>query len=441
MKSLRSLFIGSALALALVANVARAADESPFKFEFHGFVVGSLYMQDQILNSGQGSGLPLAAPRPSLELPQPGVATSKSGTFVGADVRQVRPIFVITGPEALGATPKAHFEFDLFGNPNAGALGYESPNVRLRQAYAELKWGNTTLDAGQHSAQLLLAQIPTTVAHITNPVAYGAGLIGWRTIGFRATHAIPMEGLKLELAAEVSHGKWADATGAAFPGNVMPGNAPDAISLAWSSNMPQLVGRVKIDGKAGDFSFMGYVAGSYEKINLKGFGNSVNPNGVTLQDGSVKTDLNSYAGTLGGRFAYYPVALNFQVETGRGTAPMIGSMLQFGDIGELGYYAELGVNIIKEISIWGIYGASSLDKNDLQNWANLAGANLTVATTTLKSDNQLFGGMFRVMDGGYALAAEYYQYKTKYLLGTRAAPAGTDSTSAYQFIVSGGYFF
>ena len=437
MKSLRSLFIGSALALALVANVARAADESPFKFEFHGFVVGSVYMQDQIFNSGQGSGILIAAPRPGLELPQPGVATSKSGTFVAADVRQVRPIFVITGPEAFGAKPKAHFEFDLFGNQNAGALGYESPNVRLRQAYAELKWGNTTLDAGQHSAQLLLAQIPTTVAHITNPVAYGVGLIGWRTIGFRVTHAIPMEGLKLELAAEISHGKWADAN--AVTG--FPGNDPTQISLAWSSNMPQVVGRVKVDGKAGDFSWMAYVGGAYEKINLKGFGNSVNPNGVTLQDGSVKTGLDSYAGTLGGRFAYYPVALNFQVETGRATAPMIGSMLQFGDINELGYYAEVGVNLIKEVSIWGIYGASSLDKKDLQNWANLAGTALTVANTTLKSDNQLFGGMLRVMDGGYALVAEFYSYRTKYLLGNLATPGGTDSTSAYQFIVSGGYFF
>ena len=154
------------LGVTTAAVPARAADESPFKFEFHGFVAGSLYMQNQTFITGQGSGLLVAAPRPGLELPIPGSATSKSGTFVGADVRQVRPIFVITGPEALGAKPKAHFEFDLFGNQNAGALGYESPNVRLRQAFAELRWGNTTFDAGQHSAQLLLAQIPVTIAQV-----------------------------------------------------------------------------------------------------------------------------------------------------------------------------------------------------------------------------------------------------------------------------------
>ncbi len=435
MKTLRSLFTAALIpALAFTAAPARAADESPFKFEFHGFVVGSLYMQDQTFLLGQGSGLVMAAPRPSLELPQPGVATSKSGTFLGGDVRQVRPIFVITGPEALGAKPKAHFEFDLFGNQNAGAIGYESPNIRLRQAYAELKWGNTTFDAGQHSAQLLLGQIPASVAHITNPVAYGAGLIGWRTIGFRVTHAIPMDAFKLELGAEISHGKWADATG-------FPGNQPDQISLAWASSTPQFVGRVKADGKSGDLKWMGWVAGSYESVNLKGFGDSVAPAGVTLQDGSVKTSLTSYAVTGGGNLSYDPVTLMFQVYTGRATGPLAGTTLQFGDIGDLGYWAQLGVNATKQISIWGIFGGSSANKDDLQNWINTAGTPRTVANTTLRSDNQMFGGMLRFMDGGYALAAEYYTYTTKYLLGTLAAPAGTTSTSAYQFLVSGGYFF
>ncbi len=457
-KTLRSLFTAALmLALASTAAPARAADESPFKFEFHGFVVGSLYLQDQTFLGGQGSGLMFTAPRPSLEMPQPAPTTTKSGTFLAGDVRQTRPIFVVTGPEALGAKPKAHLEFDLFGNSNAGALGYESPNLRLRQAFAELKWGNTTLDAGQHSAQILLAQIPTSVAHITNPVAYGAGLIGWRSIGFRVTHAIPMEAFKLELAAEVSHPKWNDVlsgtacglsanTSPSEPGCALPGNAPTQISLAWASSMPQLVGRVKAEGKAGDFSWMGWVAGSYEKIDLKGFGSTVAPTGVTLQDLSVETGLTSYAGIVGGRFGYSPVALNFQLYTGRGTGPLAGSMLQFGDIGDFGYYVEVGVNATKQFSIWGIVGGSAVDKEDLQNWVNTpasptAGGSLTAANTTLRSDNQLFGGMLRYMDGGYAFAAEYYTYTTKWLLGNLAAPLGTTSTSAYQFIVSGGYFF
>ncbi len=440
MNPLRSPCIASALALAFTAVPVRAAEESPFKFEFHGFVVASLYMQNQTFLFGQGSGLLIAAPRPSLQLPQPGVATSKSDTFVGGDVRQVRPIFVMYGPDAWGAKPKAHLEFDLFGNSNPRAFGYEAPNVRLRQAYAELKWGNTTLDAGQHSAQLILAQIPTSVAHMTNPVTFGAGLLGWRTISFRATHTLPMEGWKLELAGEISHGKWEDATAA---GAAFPGNQPDQISFAWASSMPQLVGRVKADGQAGDLSWMGWLGGCYESIDVKGFGSSNNPDGVTLQDKSVKRSFGSYALVVGGRFAYAPVALKGQFYTGRATAPLTGSTLQFGDIGDIGYWAEVGVNLTSQISLWGIHGGSSVDEKDLQNWLGPRPPELPLAPadTTLRKGNQLLGGMLRFMDGGYAFAAEYYRYTTKYLLGNLAAPGGTSSSSAYQFLVSGGYFF
>ena len=443
MKNLRSLFtVALILALAFMAAPARAADESPFKFEFHGFVVGSVYLQNQTFATGQGSGLLIAAPRPGLELPIPGSATSKSDTFFGADVRQSRPIFVITGPQALGGTPKGYFEADFFGDPNLSALGYEMPNLRLRQAYAEIKWGNTTLDAGQHSAQLLVAQIPTTMAHITNPVTYGAGLVGWRSVGVRFFQTFPLDAWKLELGLEACEPKWLDIAGT----TVFPGNAPNLISLAWDSSMPQFVGRLKLDGKAGDASLTFYAAGSVEKVNLKGFGNSVNPDGVTLQDGTVKTDLTSWVAEGGLRFSY-PItpdnvlSVNGQVYTGRGTGPLAGTMLQFGDIGDFGFYVEAGISIIKPLSIWGIFGSSAANKDDLQNWANLAGANLTVANTTLKSDNQLIGAMLRYMDGGYAIGAEFYTYNTKYLLGNLAAPGGTESTSAYQVLASLGYFF
>jgi hypothetical protein len=435
-KALRSLLLGSVLALALASTTARSA-ESPFKFEFHGFVVGTLYMQDEVFLTGQGSGLLMAAPAPANNLPRPGVATDKKSTFVGGDARQLRPIFVVTGPDAFGAKAKAHLEFDLFGNPNAGALGYESPNVRLRQAFGELKWGNTSLDAGQHSAQLLLAMIPTSLAHITNPVTFGAGLLGWRTIGFRVLHAMPMEGFKLELGAELSHGKWADASAA----GVFPLNAPNGISLAWASSMPQIVGRVKADGKADDLTWMGWVAGSYEAINLKGFGNTVAPNGVTLQDGTNKKDIASWAVTAGGKFDYMPVTLALQFYTGRGTAPIAGTTLQFGDIADMGGWAQLGFFATKQISLWAIGGYSAADKKDLQNWLNPAGANLSIAATTIRKDNTMLGGMARYADGGYQFAVEFYNYSTTYLTGNIANGGGEKGSSAYQVLVSGGYFF
>jgi hypothetical protein len=429
----------SLLALALVA-VNASAQEGP-KFEFHGFVVGTMYVQDQVFANGQGSGLLVSAPAPANHLKRPGVATDKTGMFLGGDARQTRPIFVLTGPKAFGATPKAWLEFDLFGNPNPGALGYESANLRLRQAYGELKWGNTTIDVGQHSAQLILAFIPETLAHITNPVTFGAGLYGWRTIGVRAMHAIPMEGMKLTLAAELSHPHWADANAAAFPGGTDPGNTPQTISLAWASSMPQIVARVMADGKSGNLTWMGWVAGSYESIDLKGFGSSVAPNGVTLQDGSVKKGLASYAVTAGTQLTFMPVTLKAQLSTGRGTAPMAGSMLNFGDINDLGYWAQVGVYATPQVSIWGIYGASTLNKKDLQNWGNPAGTVLTEATTGLRQANAVYGGMLKFMDAGYAFALEYYANSTDWLLGNIAAPGGTKNTTASQILLSGGYFF
>lgn len=439
MKATRSTLLASLVASTLVGDWARAADAAPAgpRFELHGFVVGSIYTQDQAFLFGQGSGLLMAAPAPSNELPVPGSATSRSDTLLGGDVRQTRFVLALTGVEALGARPKAHLEFDLFGNANGGALGYESPNVRLRQAYAELKWGNTTLDVGQHSAQLLLAQIPATVAHVTNPVAYGAGLLGWRTIGARVLHAVPLDAIRLELGLEVSHGKWADASGA----TVFPGNTPSAISLAWASGTPQVVGRVKADGKAGGLSWMGWVAGSWESIDLKGFGSSVAPNGVTLQDGSVERTVASWAATAGGNLTFAPVTLMFQGYTGRATGPLAGTVLQFGDVGDRGFWAQLGVNATRQLSAWAIYGTSAADEEDLQRWANPTGADLTVATTTLRKDNAVYGGMLRYMEGGYALAAEYYAYSTRWLVGNLANDRGTTSTSAYQLLLSGGYFF
>jgi hypothetical protein len=420
-KALRSLLIASLLATATTA----VAEESPWKFEFHGFVVGTLYMQDQTFLLGQGNGLTYTAPAPSNQLPRPGVATDKSGTFLGGDVRQTRFIFNMSGPDAFGAKAKAHLEFDLFGNSNGGGLGYESPNPRLRQAFGQLTWGATSLDFGQHSADLLLAFIPATLSHITNPVTFGAGLLGWRTIGVRASHTVKTDAAAIELAGELVHGKWADAAGT----TVYPGNAPNQISLAWSTGVPKIGARVKASGKAGNLSWMGFVAGAYEGIDLKGLGSTQNPAGVTLADGSVKTSISSYAAVVGTQLTFAPVTLQAQFYTGRGTYPLAGNLLQPGDIGDMGYYAQVGVFATKEISLWGVYGASSSDKTDVRKWGGS------------RSDNSVYGGMLRFMDAGYGIGLEYYANKTTWLTGTFAAPGADVKTDAYQVSLSGGYFF
>ena len=457
MKALRSLLIASLLAVATTAS----AQGSPFKFEFHGFVTGSTYMEDQVFVTGIGQGLMLGAPSPANHLPiqvaPPGTVTTKSGTFLGGDIRQSRWIFAMSGPQVMGgATPKAYFEGDFFGMTAPGGLGYESAIPRIRQAFAELNWGNTQFQVGQYSAQLLLAQIPASIAHIANPPTFGAGTLGWRPIGLRLIHAIPMDGFKIELAAELAQSKWNDvgqSLGAQLGGDnggapAPINNTPGAVPMGWASGMPQVDARVQVIGKSGGFSYQGYVAAYYESVNLKGFGDTNRSGtpaapGVVLQDGTRKTSVSPFVAELGGKFNFAPVTLAFNAYTGKATGPLAGAMLQWGDIKDVGAWGQLGADLTKEFSLWVLYGFSSPDKKDVQNWVNLAGANLTEFNSGLRGDNSVIGAMAKYQEGGYALSLEYYGYSTKYLTGNLAPgnSIGTKSESAYQVLLTGGYFF
>jgi hypothetical protein len=431
-KALRSLLLASLFAVAAVANTARAADD--YKFEFHGFVTGSLFLQNQVFAGGSGQDNLLAAPAPAQAAPakpNPGVPTNgtatKSGTFLGGDERQSRWIFVMTGPQgsAFGATPKSYFEGDFYGAPTSTAANSaEHTQARVRAAFGELKWGNTQLQFGQYSSQLILAQLSATVAHIANPITFGTGTIGSRAIGIRVVHAMPMGDMKLTLAGELLAPKWNDpARGATVA----------SISQGWASGVPQIGVRLNADGKAGGLGYALYLAGEFESVNLKGFGDSVvngGAAGVVLADGSRKTSLSPYAVEVGGGFNFAPVSLNFNVYTGKATGLWAGAINQQGDISDFGYWAQLGVTPTKMIGIYALYGQGSPSKKDIRNWgAGTRGA------------NTLMGGIVKISDGGYTFAAEYLAFNTKYLTGTFAAPGADVSTDAYQFVVSGHYAF
>jgi hypothetical protein len=227
--NLRSLMSATLLALALAAPGVRAADEapSPWKFEFHGFLTASMYYQDQTFANGQGQGLLLAAPSPNNMAPceatglisctpnatQTGAKSfypaTASGSILSGDIRNSRFAFSMSGPKVFGdsAQPRAYFEFDLFGPNGAGTFGSEQNLPRIRVAIVELKMGNTNVQVGQQN-QLVGVQIPGTLSHHANPVTYGAGTIAWRTPGVRVIQTVPLEGMKLEFAAEAVKNKW-----------------------------------------------------------------------------------------------------------------------------------------------------------------------------------------------------------------------------------------
>lgn len=439
MKSLRYFTYSSVVALLLSAGAVRAADESPYKFEFHGFVTGSMFIQNQVFQGGTGQDNLFAAPTPANAAPCKttacqagtyGANPSKSGTFLGADARQSRYIFAMTGPQAFGATPKFYLEGDVYG---ASALptannAWEHTQLRMRSVYAELKWGGTQFQFGQYSSQLILAQLSASVAHIANPITFGTGTIGSRAVGLRFIHTMPMGDMKLELAGDILAPKWQDPPRAA---------TPTSISTAWASGVPQIGARAKLDGKSGTVAYTGYVAAAFESVNLKGFGDT-NLNGgqpgVVLADGSRKTSLSPYAVELGGNITFAPVNLAFNVYTGKATGAWAGSVNQQGDIGDMGYWVQLGLLATKQFSVYGLYGGNSSKKADITNW-NVATA---YANAAPKSENQLIGGIVRFSEGGYTLAGEFYTFSTKYM-ATAAYPDTT--TDGWQFIVSGHYVF
>lgn len=424
MKSIRFFTCSSAVALLLSAT-AVSAQESPFKFEFHGFVTGSMYYQDQAFALMQGQGLLLAAPVPANAAPYdlpgtpPAGAATKSGSLLGGDVRNSRFSFGVTGPTALGGTPRGYLELDFFAPVNNGAgtiagggnFGNEQPLPRLRVAIAELKLGSTVIQVGQQN-QLVIPQIPASIAHIANPTTYAAGSIGWRTPGIRVVHTLPVGAFKLELAAEAVKNKWNDV-------NYLNETSPATISPGQASGLPMFQGRLKLDGKAGDVTFSAYAVGVYHQVNLEGFGTTT-PGGV-----NGKKTLSGNVVEVGGNLRVSLVSLAANFYTGKATGNLLGAIAQFGDIADTGYWAQLGVNPTKEIGIYALYGANTPDEDDVRKWNG----------TRLK--NQLIGGMVRYAQAGYQVGIEGYQYTTTWVTG-----ATTDKDeSALQIIATAGYFF
>jgi hypothetical protein len=428
--TLRSLMSATLLALALAAPSVQAADENPWKFEFHGFVTGSMYYQDQAFGgTHQGQGLLYSAPSPTNSAPcvvaggfacAAGTAT-KSASLVSGDIRNSRFAFWMSGPKVFGdAQPRAVLEFDFFGLYGAGAFASEQNIPRIRAAFVELKSGNLTVQVGQQN-QLVAVQGTDTLSHHANPVTYGAGTIAWRTPGVRVLYLIPLDGMKLELGIEAVKNKWSNEAVNAV--NTQP-TTPAAIGLGEASGMPMFQGRALLTGKAGNVSYMAYLVGIYQSLDLNGFGDGV---AVPAFWGAGKTSASGSTFEVGGKVGYAPVSLAGQYYSGKLTGNMLGSLLQFGDVKDSGYWVQLAGNFTKELSLSLMYGAATPNKADIRR----VGGNLA------RLANNVMGGMLKYQDGGYAVGVEYYKNTT-----TWSTTATTQiDTNATQMIATAGYFF
>jgi hypothetical protein len=232
--------------------------------------------------------------------------------------------------------------------------------------------------------------------------------------------------MKLDLAIEAVKNKWSNEAANAGVGNA---TTPAGIGLGEASGLPMFQARAMLNGKAGDLAFMGYLVGVYHSVDLNGFGDGQAlpawANGKTSIDGNVFE--------VGGRLTYAPVALSFNFYTGEATGAMLGSLLQFGDVKDTGYWVQLAGNFTKELSLNVVYGAATPDKADIRRVA----LGSVPSSGTPRLANTVLGGMLKYQDGGYALGVEFWQNTTTWAL----TPTTDTDTSAMQVIATAAYFF
>jgi hypothetical protein len=393
----------------LWGSVSLADGSSDFKFDFHGIAGASMYIQsnpDFVLN-GQG---PLI------------LKSENPGTTTGFDVRQTRLSFSVTGPTVLGnATPKAVVEADFFGLDSPGGYGEVNALQRLRLAYAELSWGDTWVRAGQ-DWELLWVDAPITLGHLAFSPAWSAGLIGWREPGFSVYHKISTgDGSNVEGAFQIIKSDWASPL--AFGDSSSNDQNVDAGQL---SGLPGVEARVKWMNE----HVLAYIAGHWNRVDGANAADLVySKSGDSLSLPDRKWDV--VAGKVGGKFTYSDITLQGEFYVGKNTAPLFGEQTTFysaNDVHEAGGWIQAGYGFTSELSLWGLFGTTRSNKDDV------------IAAKGGPYANTVAGGMLQYKVGGFGVGPEIYHVETKSTLAAgTGAPDGV--MDGMQYMLSAMYFF
>jgi hypothetical protein len=420
--------------------MAEEAKSGP-KFEFHGFVGGSLFAQDAIFAGGYGQQAINGVSK------QPN--TDK--VIFGGDARQTRLNFSLAGPKVFGgAVPKGVFEFDFFSAANTatfvtGVTTTTTPATgpvtrvtttttstslvagtiavlpRLRLSYAELNWGETIFRMGQENDLIGGSFAPTSVGHIPQSYAYGAGYLSTRHIMAEVFETVPAGDMKAELALQVQ----APIGGTADPFS--------GLNTAESSGIPGFEARARIFmPKLADV----YVVGHWSRRDRNGQDNT---DTATFSSGAFGNKQDIVAGSAGVKFTPGPLTIQGQGYVGKNLQEFTGGLGQTvannkGDAHEYGAWGQVGLNVTPEFSAWAFVGTERF--TNYRDAAATFGANARLANVT-------FAGMLRYMDGGYALGLEGLHMRTTFAsvqaASAKAAPNGV--LDGNQLMLSGMYFF
>jgi hypothetical protein len=437
------------------AKPAEAPKPPAFTFALHGFVSGSVYMQDTSLGPSEG--------QQSLFVnAQPPKQPVQDRMIFSGDVRQSRFNFSVAGPKLPGfgnATPRAVLEIDFFGGFGSGNYGDVSVLPRMRWAYAELDWGGGNRLLFGQTNDLIFTIAPASLAHIAFPYSYGSGNIGWRRPGiFGFLTMGDKKATNVELALEVGRSQWADqgaVTAAANttgtpPNPTIAGNGigqntvglggdPYGFSLGVASGLPAVEARIML-ASGTDWSV--FTTGHWQRADRTGVGDL--PASATFTPGK---DIDTIAGNAGGKYKYGPLQLAAIGFVGKNLAPLVGNFLQFqsntvGDIHDVGGWVQAGFNLTPLLSVWGYVGIERPNETEATNARFTRLRNVTSVGMIQYRDSVKVGGLA----SDYAIGFEWIHYNTRVrqyvsTTGTAAVAAGSGDIGGNQWILSGNYFF
>jgi hypothetical protein len=430
------------------AAAAQEAAKPAFEFALHGFVSGTVYMQDANTYVSPGQQVLSAGGAATATAPSATYATDKP--VFGGDVRQTRLNFSVKGPQVLdGVTPKGVVEVDFFGayqiaagapvsivcTPGAadptcpasgvktiipaayGGSGEQSVIPRLRFAYLELDMGSSVFWVGQQN-HLAFAAAPTSLTHIAFPLGYLTGNIGWRSPGIFGFHRFGDADLKHEFAWEIGAATWnfgAAATSGPF----------NAITSAGASGLPMV--ELRYTATAGKM-FNAWVVGHWNQLDLNG----PDVPKTSCDTGTACSTKQVIAGAAGLKLSMSGFTLQGAGWYGKNTGGLLGNLNQFtpatyvGDLFGWGAWGQVGFNFTPELSLWYMMGASAV-----VDWAY---AEAQAIARLRNVDNVL---MLQYREGGFGIGLEYVNFFTT----VRASATSHDVTRANQYALTGNYYF
>ena len=225
------------LLLLLLVQLVQLEAQSPFTFNWRGFVNPHYYADSRSVVGGRED-MMLFYPKPILR------------DSLGRDINDgwqanllaitARLGLRITGPDMLGAKTSAYIEGDFTGSTNAAIN-----NLRLRHAYIDMIWAGDKSSNGSRQLRLLMGQYwyPMQVHEIipmTNPLNMGA--------------PFALYARQPQVRLQYLHNyRWAAMVAASWQldnmsQGLLHGNMASSTQFARHSLLPELTARLEYDG-------------------------------------------------------------------------------------------------------------------------------------------------------------------------------------------------